>query len=123
MISETPNRTVKEADEAAEVETEIDAPVYKKITIIPKSRDDGSHPIVNSTILVSKTSSSPQINENSRYQTNKVKDRRAVFLKVALKKKQFYKEFLLLNKFDPEFDQLKRDHIKLEKFIKISNKE
>ena len=63
------------------------------------------------------------MNENKRYQSNKIKDRKAVFLKVALKRKQFYREFLILNKFDQEFDDWKRDNIRLEKFIKISNKE
>ena len=29
LVSDTPNKTVNEADESAEIETELDAPIYK----------------------------------------------------------------------------------------------
>lgn len=37
------------------------------------------------------------------------------------KRKMYYREYLLTNVFDTEFDQVKREKVKLEKFVKISN--
>lgn len=40
-----------------------------------------------------------------------------------LKKKMFYREYLLTNVFNEEFDRYKKDHMVFEKFMKISGKE
>jgi hypothetical protein len=63
------------------------------------------------------------VNPNQRYHSKKHKDKRAVFLKALHERKLFYREYLFTNVFNEEFDSCKRDKIKLEKFIKISNRE
>jgi len=62
------------------------------------------------------------VKPNKRYGGRK-KDRRAIILKSIFKRKMFYREYLLTNVFTQEFDNVKRDSVKLEKFIKISGKD
>ena len=52
-----------------------------------------------------------------------VNNRRTIILKSVFKRKMFYREYLLTNVFNEEFDKVKRDSVKLEKFIKISGKD
>ena len=63
------------------------------------------------------------MNNDKRYQSHKIRDRKSVFLKTLYRRKIMFREFILHNKFDKDFDEWKYDHVKLEKFIKISNKE
>lgn len=46
-----------------------------------------------------------------------------MFIKTLLKKKMFYREYMLTNTFNPEFDMFKRSGMLLEKFVRISGKE
>ncbi|CAI2362377.1 unnamed protein product [Moneuplotes crassus] len=69
------------------------------------------------------TNDPTNVSPSKRYHSKKSKDRKALLLRSMHKKRIFYREYLLTNVFNSEFDRVKKERVRLEKFIKISGKD